>query len=229
VRKKFDFTHVNGDKLPKETYVSLVGTFSHLTLNPVHYNPINAHHCYLWLLEPDSGLSYECAVHTRLSINADTFVCVFKEPCVIDRWPGFGVLTDEDARLSYDDWELESSNFKAIGERAINEEMTTIGTRSARFQVYGVTGIKGNGIHDIHRNCGEPKTVVLRPNRENEDGALCFYMPDTPGVPAHRIWFCFKYEVQFLGKDDNKAEPEDERSGAREKTDAEKNKGNQKK
>ena len=191
------FIYDYGDDLAKDSFTCLVGRYAYYSPKAVHYDPNNAHHVYLWLENPSTGKLYECAVHTRLSINSDVWMCCFREPCPVEQWPPFG-LAEKQPMLSYRELGLKKENFTAIGERCVGEQLRALGTRSDRVQVYGFGHFKGNGLHNIHQSSGEPEKVKSRKSYLNQDGAIVFYFSERPEMPANRVWVCLKFEAQSL-------------------------------
>ena len=190
------FTHLDAGDLPHGKYLSLVGTYSHSGADPVHPDPWEKNHSYLWLLNPETDSVYECAVHTQLSRATDVLMCLFREPLGVPAWPDFGLSTDRQA-LSYLELGLRSKNFRAVGRPTLTNQMLGCAVRADRIQIYGFAHTSGKWIHDIHLNSGEPSHMT-RTNRNRKDGALVFYYADRPGVPAHRLWLCLKFAAQEL-------------------------------
>jgi len=190
-------TQIDGADLPPGIFLSIVGSYSHLSSVPMHNAPMDGSHVYLWVLQPRTGLIYECAVHTRLTYESNMRVCVFKELLEVEKWPDFGIYITGQS-LSYQDLGLAPGDFSEVERRSLNDELSGFAIRADRIQVYGFACPGGNGIHDIHQNSGEPPHMT-RSNRPGEDGALLFYYSAKPGLPAHRLWLCLKFEEQASG------------------------------
>jgi hypothetical protein len=188
------FIQIDGTNLQSKTYVNLVGCFSHVSSVAIHHHPVDQRHLYLWVSQPDTGFVYECAVHTRLTYESRIQSCWFTEPLETEKWPNFGVYT-EDQSLSYRSLGLTTNSFFPVGRRSLSDELSAFAARSDRIQVYGFANAQGNGVHDIHQNSGEPPHRT-RSDRPSKDGALVFYYGDRPGIPAHKLWLCLKFEEQ---------------------------------
>ena len=139
-------------------------------------------------------MCYECAVHTQLTYQSQMQSCSFVEAIEPGDWPSFGRFSQG---LSYEDLGLLQQDFRSATGRSLSDELKSLAIRSDRIQVFGFAHMTGDGIHDIHQNSGEGEHSA-RLNRPGQDGALVFYNSARPGVPAHRIWWCLKFERQNL-------------------------------
>jgi hypothetical protein len=187
---------IPGDDLPPDRFLSLVGTFSHVSCMG-KYGPFDENHIFAWVLNPDTGLVYECSVHTRLTYLAEMQISFLYEEIGVEGWPQFGLVPEP--TLCYSQLGIEDSHFRCVGQRPLRQELRSLGDRSDRIQIYGRADADGSTIHDVHFNCGEPPHVT-RTSRTHQDGAMAFYRDARPGLPAHRVWAFLKFQAQSVAR-----------------------------
>jgi hypothetical protein len=186
--------------LPVNQFGGLVGTVDHLTLTPHdpqdrENNPDN-NHVYIWIDVPAGKYTgkYECAFNTESNqVGSTTQYYVYEERLDLADFPTVGFW---DAQVSYVGLGLTQSDFRDIENGQLRSAVNNWAKDCTLVGAYGVVYSRGDGLHEIHMNSGEPAGSKY-PNRENEDGALIFYYRNAGGTPFRR-WIFIKFSTQDL-------------------------------